>query len=140
MPLPKPEPGLVIHYDYIWRDEPPAGEARGPKRRPCAVVIAVPNSAGEQRVVVAPITRTELRPPAEGIEIPARLKKFLGLDNERSWVVVSDLNEFAWPGIAIHPLPGRPLEFEYGFLPPQLFEVIRARIEQVGAEATPRTE
>lgn len=139
MPLPKPEPGLVIHYEYLWRDEHQAGEERGLKRRPCAIIVAVDTSEGE-KVLVAPITHTEPRAPSEGIEIPLRVKRHLGLDDEPSWVIVTDLNEFIWPGIDIYPLPGKPSEFEYGFLPSKLFDQIRDRIDAVGAEPTPRTE
>ncbi len=47
MPLPRPEPGLVIHYEYLWRHESARGEERGAKRRPCAIVVAVTTVSGE---------------------------------------------------------------------------------------------
>lgn len=141
MPLPKPEPGLVIHYEYLWRHEHERGEVEGRKRRPCAIIVAVHNAQGELETVVAPITHLEARPPAEGIEIPQRVKKHLGLDDDRSWVIVSDLNAFFWPGADIHQIPKAPRgTFAYGFLPPILFERIRARIEALGTSPTPRAE
>ena len=91
-------------------------------------------------MVVAPITHLEPQTPSEGIEIPARVKAHLGLDDKRSWVMVTDLNEFRWPGIDIYPLPGKPLEFEYGFLPSKLYDAIRERIDAIGAAPTPRYE
>ena len=70
MPLPKPQPGLVIAYEYLWRHE--AGRDHGSKVRPCAIVVAVENKSGATEVVVAPITHLEPMPPSQGIEIPPR--------------------------------------------------------------------
>lgn len=137
MPLPRPEPGLVIHYEYLWRHEDARGEEQGAKRRPCAIVVAVTVASGEIQAVVAPITHTEPRPPAEGVEIPRRVKQDLGLDDRRSWVIVTDLNAFIWPGIDIYPVPASPPgTFEYGYLPPRLFDMIRTRIMAHGSESS----
>lgn len=143
MPLPRPEPGLVIHYEYLWRHESERGEETGTKHRPCAIVIAVTGETGETETVVAPITHSEPRPPSEGIEIPTRVKRHLGLDDQQSWVIVTDLNVFTWPGVDIYPVPRSPPgTFDYGFLPPALFEKIRARIDAIGSRKieTRRTE
>ena len=43
MPLPRPEPGLVIHYEYLWRYESEETD-RGSKRRPCAIIVAITGS------------------------------------------------------------------------------------------------
>jgi hypothetical protein len=34
----------------------------------------------------------------EAVEIPAVVKRHLGLDEARSWIVVSEINRFIWPG------------------------------------------
>jgi hypothetical protein len=134
MPLPPPEPGLVIHYEYLWRHESEKGEEYGRKCRPCAIVVAVTAESGDIETVVAPITHSEPVPPSEGIEIPRRVKQHLGLDDQRSWVIVTDLNAFIWPGFDIYPVPNNPPgTFAYGYLPPRLFDIIRARIEATGS-------
>ncbi len=139
MPLPRPEPGLVIHYEYLWRHERLAGQDQGAKRRPCAVVVAVATAAGAIRTVVAPITHLQPRPPAEGVELPPKVKRHLGLDDRRSWVIVTDLNAFVWPGPDLWPVPNAPPgTWRYGLLPPKLFEVIRDRIAAAGTKATRR--
>lgn len=143
MPLPRPEPGLVIHYEYLWEHESRQGQETGAKQRPCAIIIAVTGETGEIETVVAPITHLEPQSPAEGIEIPPRVKKHLGLDDKRSWVIVTDLNVFKWPGVDIYPVPrSGPGAYDYGFLPPALFDRIRARIDEIGSRkaATRRTE
>jgi hypothetical protein len=71
------------------------------------------------------------------------VKRHLGLDERRSWVIVTDLNAFIWPGIDIYPVPRMPSgTYAYGFLPPRLFEQIRDRIVAIGSirTATRRTE
>lgn len=87
-------------------------------------------------MVVAPITHIEPKAPAAGIEIPLRVKNHLGLDERRSWVVTTDLNVLVWPGIDLYPVPhGPPGGYEYGFLPPRLFERIVAAITAAGSIA-----
>jgi len=129
VPLPPPEPGLVINYQYLWRHEHLAGLEEGQKARPCAVVVATVDVDGLAHVVVAPLTHRRPEPPSEGIELPPRVKQHLGLDWERSWVIVNDLNAFVWPGYDIRPVPqAAASHFDYGFLPPRLFALIVERI------------
>jgi hypothetical protein len=76
------------------------------------------------------------------VEIPEKVKLRLGLDRERSWVVLSEWNEFLWPGPDLRRAPGAE-EAAYGMLPPGLFKIIRARlialIETHDASRVPRT-
>ena len=52
--------------------------------------------------------------------------RHLGLDDERSWIVVAEGNEFDWPGYDIRKV-GRSDRYDYGFLPPRFFnQVIEA--------------
>ena len=57
------------------------------------------------------------------IEIPAAVKRHLGLDDERFWVVVSEGNEFDWPGYDLRKI-GRTDRYDYGFVPPRFFAQI----------------
>jgi hypothetical protein len=141
VPLPKPEAGLVIRYEYLWRNEVAAGADTGTKQRPCAIVVAVTNAAGITSVVVAPITHIEPMPPARGIEIPPRVKRHLGLDAERSWMVASDLNTFIWPGVDLYPIPGSPPgTFDYGLLPPLLHKHLVDMIKEERTKPTLRSD
>ena len=146
MPWPEPEPGLVIRYAYLWRREQEAGREEGTKDRPCAIVLAlVGKEGGRPRVIVLPVTHSLPQPPAEGVELPAATKRRLGLDEERSWVIVSEANSFTWPGSDLRLVPGRgPESTAYGLLPPDVFRVIRDRflagLRARRAAAVPRTE
>ena len=127
MPLPDPQPGLVISYAYLWRREQEAGRVEGVKNRPCAIVLVTEQAEAGKSVIVVPITHS---PPADldaAIEIPAATKKRMGLDSERSWVVISEVNRFRWPGPDLAPVPGTSDRFDYGFLPPGLHQQIKTR-------------
>lgn len=76
---------------------------------------------GGHRALVAAITHSE--PAAgDGILLPPRVKQHLGLDAERSWIIVSELNEIDWtdPGI----IPVSPSQWAYGFLPRPLAQAL----------------
>ena len=121
MQKPAPASGLVIRYDYLWRDQAKRGRQEGSKDRPCAVVIATTRADGGHRALVAAITHSE--PAAgDGILLPPRVKQHLGLDADRSWIIVSELNEIDWtdPGI----IPVSRSQWTYGFLPRPLAQAL----------------
>lgn len=128
MSWPRPQPGLVIRYAYLWRREARVGQAEGAKDRPCALVLAHADEAGETRVYVLPITHSPPNDETEAVAIPASVKRRLRLDEERSWIVLSEANVFTWPGPDLRFAPGKgPESAAYGFLPPALFKVVRDR-------------
>ena len=120
MPIPSPEPGLVICYSYLWRREHEAGQMEGRKDRPSVIVLAVKEADGATLVTVLPITHSPPVRPTQAVEIPATVKRHLGLDAGRSWVVVSEGNEFLWPGYDLSRLANTD-RYDYGFLPPRFF-------------------
>lgn len=144
MSLPAPHPGLVIRYACLRKREYEAGREEGRKDRPCAIVMAVTDDEGESTVLVLPITHAPPPEAADAVEIPRVTKQRLGLDGERSWIVVTEVNEFIWPGPDLRPVPGGDGSIAYGTLPPRLFDAVRdrflARAERDGAVRVPRTE
>ena len=128
MSFPSPEPGLVISYAYLWRHERDAREEEGRKNRPCVIIVSVEQQKSGTHVTVAPITHSKPSDDTMGLEIPPRVKQHLGLDHETSWVILSEVNQFTWPGYDLRPVPGKKGEYAYGFLPPRLFETIKAGI------------
>lgn len=130
MPLPLPVPGLVIRYSYLWYEEHRSGRDEGRKDRPCAIIAALraADDPGETRVLVLPITHGPPTDAALAIELPAGVKERLGLDALASWVVLSEWNEFIWPGPDLRRAPGSDeSSVAYGILPPRLFAIIRDR-------------
>lgn len=137
MPLPLPENGLVISYSYLWKNEYNAGKIEGIKNRPCALVLVVENDNNQQIVTVAPITHTIPHNADAAVEIPARVKEHLGLDSERSWIILDDFNQFQWPGYDIRPIAGKTEKYVYGFLPPALYDQIKLKIIALRNEIKP---
>lgn len=125
MALPEPKPGLVIRYDYLWRDEAAAGGASGKERPACLVATSAP-ATHPRFVVILPITHTAPRGDTVGVEVPAQVRRALGLDEAPSWVVVSEYNVDQWPNGGLAPVPGHSGDFSHGFIPPGLFARIKA--------------
>lgn len=117
-PNPDPIPGLVIRYAYLWGSERARGREEGSKYRPAVVVLAVAATRhGGREVTVAPITHRQPADPADAVAIPPDTAARLGLDADRSWILVTEVNQFAWPGPDVRPVaPGRSA---YGLLPPR---------------------
>lgn len=132
MSWPRPQPGLVIRYSYLWESEARQGREEGVKDRPCAIILIAVAENGEDRVLVLPITHTAPADPTTAVEIPAATKARLGLDAGRSWIVLTELNEFIWPGPDLRPVAGQGLgSIAYGFLPPGLFKIARERFLEI---------
>lgn len=127
MALPNPEPGLVICYAYLWHEQHRAGKEEGSKDRPGVVLLVVEQDNDGTLVTVLPVTHAAPRDPESAVELPAVVKQHLGLDAERSWIVVSEGNEFLWPGYDLRKIPPTD-RYEYGFLPPRFFDRVRAAV------------
>ena len=145
MPLPTPELGLVVSYAYLWNSEFEEGQEEGIKDRPCALILSSQNDRGNTIVAVVPVTHTPPQRPEEAVEIPAVVKRHLGLDEARSWIVVSEINRFTWPGPDLRPVSrAEPDRFEYGFLTPALFRQVLEKFDATVAarrlRTVPRTE
>jgi hypothetical protein len=124
MKIPIPEAGLVLNYSYLWYDEHLAGHEEGFKNRPSVVISSIKHQVdGKIIVTVLPITHSVPQAAYAAIEIPQVVKAHLGLDDERSWIVVSESNEFTWPGFDLRNI-AKTDRCEYGFLPPRLFDKI----------------
>jgi hypothetical protein len=136
MPLPIPEPGLALCYEFLWSNEHREGHEQGKKKRPAVIVLKIRTEAGQTSITVAPVTHAPPRTETHAVEIPPTVKAHLGLDRHRSWIVCDELNEFVWPGLDLYPVPGgRPGQFDYGFLPPALFNQVVRTILKLDARS-----
>lgn len=136
MAYPTPKPGLVIRYSFLWADDAARGQEEGEKDRPCAVVVATTDAKGDLVVFVLPITHSQPADANLAVEIPPDTKRRLGLDDERSWIIVNELNRFTWPGPDLRMrVPGDPSSVAYGQLPARLFKKV---IEKLDAAARTR--
>lgn len=143
--FPDPAPALVIRYSYLWHSEFVSGREEGIKDRPCAIVAAVKKGADDDwRVLVLPVTHSEPTDRETAIEIPPATKKRLGLDRGRSWIVLTEWNEFSWPGPDLRLAQGgNEKTIAYGYLPANFFAKVRAafvaRVKKDSARRVRRT-
>lgn len=126
MTIPKPFPGLVIRYSYLWHREHRTGQEEGRKDRPAAILMTAIADSGATRVYALAITHSEPEPGRGAVEIPRAVKKLIGLDEERSWVILDEINDFVWPGFDLVPVPGSdPPRYSYGVLPAWFYDQVR---------------
>lgn len=80
---------------------------------------------GTPTVRVLPITHGLPNNPDDAIEIPPATKRRLGLNDERSWIVLTESSRFVWPGPDMRPVDSDTGYF--GALPPALFAEVKRR-------------
>jgi hypothetical protein len=132
MACPEPKPGFVVRYDYLWTHQAAAGRDQG--KDPACLVAASDSQTRPRFVVLLPTTHTPPDGETIGIEIPAKVKQALGLDDAPSWVIISEHNIDEWPNASLSPAPGKPAAFGYGFIPPGLFTQIKARFLELARQ------
>lgn len=146
MSLPRPEPGLVIRYAYLWRREAEQGEEAGRKQRPCAIIVATAQRDGDVVVYVAPITHSPPRDSWAGLPLAPATRRRLGLDEEPSWIVTSEFNSFRWPGVDLAPVSpaARANDVVFGMLPQataaRMIEMFRENVRLARVRVVKRTE
>jgi hypothetical protein len=125
-----PKIGWVFRYSYLWRWQHLQGREEGDKDRPALVLaIAATREDGTPVVRVLPITHSPPSDASEAIEIPATTKRRLGLDEERSWIVLTESNRFVWPGPDIRPVDS--VTGYHGAVPPALFDEVKRRFVEL---------
>ncbi|WCK14471.1 hypothetical protein G6L41_006365 [Agrobacterium tumefaciens] len=82
--------------------------------------------------IVVPITHSppDLGEEDPSIEVPAELCGQLGLDDDVNWIRVSEVNRFEWPGIHLRTLSSDPNRYDYGMIPQEFFEQIKAKLHE----------
>lgn len=145
MAFPTPVAGLVIRYSFLWREEAARGLEDGGKDRPCAVILVTQGDQDEQIVTVLPVTHSPPTNSNLAVELPHATKKRLGMDDDRSWIVVTDANRFIWPGPDLRFVrPGDPSSGAYGLLPAGTYKEVRdkfvAAVRARKASAVTRSE
>jgi hypothetical protein len=121
---------------YLWRKEADAGSVEGVKIHPAAIIL-VQEQGLRPLVTIVPITHSEPRGTDVAIAIPAAVSSNLGLDRRPHWVIVSEANQFHWPGFDIEE--NKQGSYYYGFVPPKLFEQIRDKFVECAEAATQKT-
>jgi len=129
MRIPDPEPGLVVRYDFLWSRDAERGRTSS-KDRPACVVAALDEPGDPRLVVLLAITHAAPADDTIAMEIPIAVCRKLGLDEARSWIVLSEYNIDLWPSPGLASLPGKRKNVAYGFLPPNLFARIKVAFRE----------
>ncbi|MCP4041363.1 MAG: type II toxin-antitoxin system PemK/MazF family toxin [Gammaproteobacteria bacterium] len=131
----EPKPGLVIRFDFLWKEEEQAGRIEGRKDRPCAIILAAkPRENGTQDVVLCPITHSLPRKGESAVEIPVKLTRHLNLDDGRSWIRTHQVNTVEWEKdrLPFGVVPAHKGQWVFGQLPhgigKHVFEQVRDNI------------
>ena len=138
----EPKVGWVFRYSYLWHWQHLEGREEADKDRPALVLAIVATLEDGTPVVRRPSDHAYATfPPGRCRRDSAGDKASLGLDDERSWIVLTESNRFAWPGPDV-----RPLDTDSGYhgsLPPALFEEVKRRFVGLARsqrhQATPRS-
>ena len=94
----EPKIGRVVYFDYLWKSEADAGREHGLKdRRSMIIDRSPPDERGERIVHLLAITHRPLSSGQTGVEIPHKMGRHLGLDDDRSWVKTHEINQVYWP-------------------------------------------
>jgi hypothetical protein len=121
-----PKPTDVLSYAYLWHREAQEGRDEASKDRPVVVVVATRQRPHGTQIMVAPLTTRPPRPGDPALEVPAAVRRHLGLGDERSWIIANEYNLFTWPGPDIRPvLRSGDSTPRYGAIPGKLFEQLR---------------
>ncbi len=123
--------GHILRYSYLWHWQHLEGREEGDKDRPCLVLALVTTlEDGTPVVRVLPITHKPPKTVDEAVEIPPSVKERLRLDDERSWIVLTESKPLRLAGGRICD----PLDTEsgyYGPLPPALFAEVKRRFVEL---------
>lgn len=127
--------GWLFRYAYLWNWQHLDGREEGDKDRPCLVLaIVAKDEDGVPIVRVLPVTHTPPSQVEAAVEIPQAAKIRLGLDEERSWIVLTESNRFVWPGPDLRPLT--TATGYYGPLPQSLFDEVKRRFVAIARGQT----
>lgn len=128
--IPKEPPiaGTVLRFSFLWSYEDERGILEDHKDRPVVLVISKNPERGS--CIVVAITHREPEAPVVGIEVPAAVRKELGLDDLRQWIIISEGNRFIWPGPDLRAIPDvDPPSVIYGQIPKGLYVDVLAQLQ-----------
>lgn len=118
-----PKVGLVVRYDFLWKDEALSGQEHGRKDRPCAIILTTSeNKDGSREVILCPITHTPPPKDQPAVAVPPKVAAHLGFDGEPCWIKTHEVNTLIWERgrIPFGISEARKGDWSFGMLPQQL--------------------
>ena len=131
----RPPIGHVVAYEYLWSSK--AGKRQdGAKTYPTALILSTRDELGSTLVYALGISH--MRPPdgRRALDVPAKLRRHIGLDAEPQWIYTDEVNVFVWPGPDLRPaqwISRRPVVEDtcvLGALPSDWFETVKSHFAE----------
>ncbi|MGV6871232.1 hypothetical protein ACUSIJ_00860 [Pseudochelatococcus sp. B33] len=145
MKIPADPPvGHLIAYEYLWHSKEHVRED-GEKVYPMAIILAKRDVGPTPLAYAVGVSH---KPPLDherALEIPRKLKRWLGLDEEPAWVYTDQVNILVWPGPDPRPgnwlssLPSARDSCVVGQLPSNWFDTVVAHVAESYALKKVRT-
>ena len=129
----EPKAGLVLRYDFLWKEEERKGLEHGLKDRPCAVaIVSQPNEDDSRTVILCAITHSPPRDNENAVEIPLKVARHLNLDYDRMWIKTQQVNKLQWSEerIPYGFIKTPKNDWSYGVLPYALRQQVLQKIRE----------
>lgn len=97
-----PPVGHVVAYEYLWRSQSGMRDD-GAKTYPTALILARHDQGPAPLVYALGISHKPPQLQERALALPLKLKRWLGLDDDPSWIYTDQLNIFVWPGPDLRP-------------------------------------
>jgi hypothetical protein len=126
----EPPIGNLVAYEYLWLSQENTRND-GAKAYPVALIFAKKIIASVTLAYAVGVSHKSPHASEKAIEVPKKLKRHLGLDEDRSWIYTDQLNEFTWPGPDLKPaewlskLPSARNSCIIGALPINWFALVK---------------
>jgi hypothetical protein len=126
----EPPIGNLVAYEYLWLSQARVRED-GAKVYPVALIFAKKIIASVTLAYAVGMSHSPPDVSESAIQVPTKLKRHLGLDENPSWIYTDQLNEFAWSGPDLRPaewlsnLPSARNSCVIGALPTNWFALVK---------------
>ncbi len=125
-----PPVGHVVAYEYLWSSKARKRQD-GEKVYPTALILSTRDELGSTVAYALGISHMPPREGRRALEVPAKLRRHIGLDAEPQWIYTDEVNVFVWPGPDLRPaqwISQRPIVEDtcvLGALPQDWFDQVK---------------
>jgi len=103
MKIPAEPPiGHLVAYEFLWSSKARRRED-GEKVYPTALVLSKAAEFDSTLVYALGISHMPPPPGRRALEVPRKLRRWIGLDDDPQWIYTDEVNVFVWPGPDLRP-------------------------------------
>jgi hypothetical protein len=126
----RPPVGHVVAYEYLWSSKARKRQD-GEKVYPTALILSKRDELGSTIVYALGISHMRPQEGRRALEVPLKLRRYIGLDAQPQWIYTDEVNVFVWPGPDLRPaqwISQRPIVEDtclLGALPEDWFDLVK---------------